>query len=431
MTIVSPDPRAVEPPPNDVVENTGARRHALIVAGLCIAAGVAAVLLFGLTATSDHTSTLLMNPRGVDTIPDIQLPTQITSFVLGFGAVVLGLLALRVPDPKITAYFGGALGLFALALVIWAARGGTGAFYGLIAGSVVRATPIALGAIAGLLCERTGVINIAIEGMMLASAFGAAITASATGSLWFGLVCGVLVGAAFGAFHALISIRYEVDQIVGGTFINIFALGMTSYLTARVLVEYADLNQPGTFRPIDIPLLVDIPFIGPLLFSQNIFGFIMFGLVVFLAWALFNTRWGLRVRSVGEHPRAADTVGIRVHFIRYRNVIFGGMVAGLGGAWFTLGSAGRFDENMTNGKGFIALAAMIFGRWHPVGALIAALIFGFSEQLNDYLALLDTPIPSEFLLMAPYVVTIVVVAGLVGRPRVPAANGQVYRRSGG
>ncbi|HSP03192.1 MAG TPA: ABC transporter permease [Acidimicrobiales bacterium] len=417
-------------PRDDVVEDTGARRHALTVAGLCIAAGLAAVVLFGLTATSDQVSTMLMNPRGVDTIPDIELPTQIAAFVLGFGAIALGVRALQVADPKITVFFGGALGLFALALVIWAARDGTGAFYGLIAGSVQRATPIALGAIAGLLCERTGVINIAIEGMMLAAAFGAAITASATGSLWIGLLCGILTGALFGAIHAVISIRYEVDQIVGGTFINIFALGLTSYLTVRVLVEYSHLNQPGTFRPFEIPLLVEIPFLGPLLFSQNIFGFIMFGLVAFLAWALFNTRWGLRVRSVGEHPRAADTVGISVRFIRYRNVILGGMVAGLGGAWFTLGSAGRFDQNMTNGKGFIALAAMIFGRWHPVGALIAALIFGFSEQLNDYLALLDTPIPSEFLLMAPYVVTIVVVAGLVGRPRVPAANGQVYRSGG-
>ena len=428
MTSVTTAPAPA--PRDDVVEDTGARRHALTVAGLCIAAGLAAVVLFGLTATSDQVSTMLMNPRGVDTIPDIELPTQIAAFVLGFGAIALGVRALQVADPKITVFFGGALGLFALALVIWAARDGTGAFYGLIAGSVQRATPIALGAIAGLLCERTGVINIAIEGMMLAAAFGAAITASATGSLWIGLLCGILTGALFGAIHAVISIRYEVDQIVGGTFINIFALGLTSYLTVRVLVEYSHLNQPGTFRPFEIPLLVEIPFLGPLLFSQNIFGFIMFGLVAFLAWALFNTRWGLRVRSVGEHPRAADTVGISVRFIRYRNVILGGMVAGLGGAWFTLGSAGRFDQNMTNGKGFIALAAMIFGRWHPVGALIAALIFGFSEQLNDYLALLDTPIPSEFLLMAPYVVTIVVVAGLVGRPRVPAANGQVYRSGG-
>lgn len=428
MSVVTPDAR-----PDEKSGSAGPasdRRRARTVAALCVLVGLVTVAAFALTAKSGQISTLILNPRGQDTLPDLELPTQIAAFVLGFAAIGLGLRALRAEAPNITTYLGGAFGLFALTLVIWAARDGTGAFYGLVTGSIQRATPIALGALAGLLCERTGVINIAIEGMMLASAFGAAIGASASGSLWIGLFCGLLTGAAFGALHAVISIRYEVDQIVGGTFINIFALGMTSYLTARVLVEYPDLNRPGTFGNIEIPLLSEIPFVGPLLFNQDIFGYLMFVLVFFLAWALFNTRWGLRVRSVGEHPRAADTVGINVYFIRYRNVIFGGLAAGLGGAWFTLGSAGRFDENMTNGKGFIALAAMIFGRWHPIGAFIAALIFGFSEQLNDYLALLDTPIPSEFLLMTPYVVTIIVVAGLVGRPRVPAANGQVYRSGG-
>ncbi len=424
MSVVTPDSRL------DAAGPARDRRHSRTVAALCVLVGLVTLVAFALTAKSGQISTLILNPRGQDTLPDLELPTQIAAFVLGFAAIGLGLRALRAEAPNITTYLGGAFGLFALTLVIWAARDGTGALYGLVTGSIQRATPIALGALAGLLCERTGVINIAIEGMMLASAFGAAIAASASGSLWIGLFCGLLTGAVFGALHAVISIRYEVDQIVGGTFINIFALGMTSYLTARILVEYPDLNRPGTFRNIEVPLLSEIPFVGPLLFNQDIFGYLMFALVFFLAWALFNTRWGLRVRSVGEHPRAADTVGINVYFIRYRNVIFGGLAAGLGGAWFTLGSAGRFDENMTNGKGFIALAAMIFGRWHPIGAFIAALIFGFSEQLNDYLALLDTPIPSDFLLMTPYVVTIIVVAGLVGRPRVPAANGQVYRSGG-
>lgn len=429
MTVTAPTPAGPAPQPApDVVEETGERRHALIVSGLCFLAGAGAIVLFGLNSSFDQTSTLLLNPRGSTALPELELPTKVASFALGFGAVALGVRALRVRNPRITVFFGSALGLFALTLVIWAARDGTGALYGLVAGSLQRATPIALGALAGVLCERAGVVNIAIEGMMLAAAFGAAITASASGSLWVGLICGLGVGALFGAVHAVVSIRYEVDQIVGGTFINIFALGLTSYLTARVLVEYPDLNQPGTFRPLAVPLLSDIPFVGPLLFNQNVFGYLMFALVFFLAWALFNTRWGLRVRSVGEHPRAADTVGINVRAVRYRNVMLGGVAAGLGGAWFTLSSAGRFDENMTNGKGFIALAAMIFGRWHPVGAFVAALIFGFSEQLNDYLALLDTPIPSQFLLMAPYVVTIVVVAGLVGRPRVPAASGKPYSR---
>jgi ABC-type uncharacterized transport system permease subunit len=229
-----------------------------------------------------------------------------------------------------------------------------------------------------------------------------------------------------GALLAVLSIRYEVDQIIGGTVINIFALGLTSYLGARVLVEYQDLNQPGSFRAVGIPLLEDLPLVGPILFDNTIYVYAMFALVAGLTYALFRTRWGLRVRAVGEHPRAADTVGINVLRTRYRSVILGGAVAGLAGTWFTLDAVSGFEENMTAGKGFIALAALIFGRWHPVGAFVAALVFGFSEELQGRLALLDTPIPSELLLMTPYVVTIVVVAGLVGRSRPPAADGQVY-----
>src|SRR4029453_4623342 len=227
------------------------------------------------------------------------------------------------------------------------------------------------------------------------------------------------------AFLGCMSIRYRVDQIIGGTVINFFALGMTSYLTARVLVEYPNLNEPGSFRAFGIPGLDRIPFLGPLLFDNTIYVYLLFLLVFGLWWALFRTRWGLRVRSVGEHPRAADTVGITVIRTRYRAVMLGGAVAGLGGTWFTLDAVSSFDENMTAGRGFIALAALIFGRWHPVGAFIAALVFAFSEELQNGLAVLDTPIPSEFLLMLPYVVTIIVVAGLVGRSRPPAADGQV------
>jgi ABC-type uncharacterized transport system permease subunit len=229
-----------------------------------------------------------------------------------------------------------------------------------------------------------------------------------------------------GAFLAWMSIRYRVDQIIGGTVINILALGLTSYLTARVLTEYTNLNEPGTFRDIGIPGLERLPLVGPILFDNTIYVYLLFLLVFGLWYGLFRTRWGLRVRAVGEHPRAADTVGINVLRTRYRSVIAGGAVAGLGGTWFTLDLVSSFDENMTAGRGFIALAAVIFGRWHPVGAFVAALVFGFSEELQNRLAVLDTPIPSEFLLMTPYVITIVVVAGLVGRSRPPAADGQPY-----
>jgi ABC-type uncharacterized transport system permease subunit len=233
-------------------------------------------------------------------------------------------------------------------------------------------------------------------------------------------------GALLGSALAVLSIRYRVDQIIAGTVINIFALGLTSYLSARIFTTYQNLNSPGRFSVIEIPLLSDIPVLGPILFAHNIFVYLMFALIAIIHIGLYKTRWGLRARAVGEHPKAADTVGIRVLAVRYRNVILGGMVAGLAGTYITLGSVGRFDENMTAGKGFIALAAMIFGRWNPIGAFGAALVFGFADSLQNKLSILSVPIASEFLLMAPYLATILVVAGVVGRARPPAADGQPY-----
>jgi simple sugar transport system permease protein len=277
-----------------------------------------------------------------------------------------------------------------------------------------------------VLCERVGVINIAIEGMMLTGAFVGVLTSSVTKSLLVGVVFAILSGLALAWVLGVLAIRYRVDQIIIGVFINIFALGLTSFLTSRILVNFPDLNNAARAQPVAIPILSEIPIVGPVLFDNNLFVYAMFLLAIFLQWALFRTRWGLRARSVGEKPKAADTLGINVFRTRYLNVALGGMTAGFGGAFFTLGSVGRFDENMTAGRGFIGLAAMIFGRYHPVGALGAALVFGFADSLQQKLAILNTPIPSEFLLMAPYIVTIIVVAGLVGRTRIPAADGQAY-----
>jgi len=279
---------------------------------------------------------------------------------------------------------------------------------------------------AGVLCERVAVINIGIEGMLLGGAFTAAIVASVTGSGLLGLAAATATGGVLALFLAVMAIRYRVDQIIVGVVINLFVLGVTSYIHSQVLVRNPDLNNAPIFRAIKIPLLGDIPVIGPVLFEQTIIAYTMFMLVIATTVALFRTRWGLRARAVGEQPRAADTLGIDVFRTRYVSVLYGGMVAGFGGAFFTIGTVGRFDQNMTAGRGFIGLAAMIFGRWHPVGALAAALVFGFADALQRQLAILQTPIPSEFLLMAPYVVTIVVVAGLVGRSRPPAADGQAY-----
>jgi simple sugar transport system permease protein len=390
--------------------------------------GLVALVAFGLGSESGLDATFVLS-RGGEAVelPDITLPARATALLLGIVMVALGgALVAGVVERRIYLVFGVVLGLFVVALLAWAARGADTSVIGLLDGTLRRSIPLALGALAGLMCERAGVINIAIEGMLLTAAFTGALTASAASSVWVGLGSGIAAGALLGALLAVLSIRYRVDQIIGGTVINILALGLTSYLTARVLVEYQDLNQPGTFRSIGVPLLEDLPLVGPLLFDNTIYVYALFALVAGLTWALFRTRWGLRVRAVGEHPRAADTVGIDVLRTRYRSVILGGAIAGLAGTWFTLDAVSAFDENMTAGKGFIALAALIFGRWHPVGAFVAALVFGFAEELQGRLALLDTPIPSEILLMTPYIVTIVVVAGLVGRSRPPAADGQAY-----
>jgi simple sugar transport system permease protein len=319
-----------------------------------------------------------------------------------------------------------ALGIFAFAFLGYAAAGKSLSLVGMLDGTVKAATPIAFGALSGVMCERVGVINIGIEGMLLTGAFMGAVMGTIIGPVG-GIAAATIAGGLMAAGLAVLAIKYRVDQIIAGVVINIFALGLTSFLSAQILVENsAEYNSPGVLRPIPIPILSDIPVLGRIFFEQNIFVYSMFIIVAAMTYGLFRTRWGLRSRAVGEHPKAADTVGINVFRTRYINVILGGMIAGFGGAYFTLGSVGAFNENMTAGRGYIGLAAMIFGRWHPVGALAAALVFGFADALQVKLAILDSGIPSEFLLMAPYLVTIVVVAGVVGAARPPAADGQPY-----
>ena len=218
----------------------------------------------------------------------------------------------------------------------------------------------------------------------------------------------------------------QVDQIIAGTAINIFATGLTSFLSASLLAVNQNLNAAGNFRPIILPVISRIPVLAPILFNVNFVIYLMMFIVIATHVLLFFTRWGLRSRAVGEHPRAADTLGINVYKMRYINVMVGGLIAGLGGAYFTLGSVGRFDEGLTAGKGFIGLAAMIFGKWTPIGAFGASLVFGFADSLQIKLAILQTPIPSQFLLMAPYLLTIIAIAGVVGRASPPAADGQPY-----
>jgi len=294
-------------------------------------------------------------------------------------------------------------------------------------GSMRFALPLIFGGLAGVLGERSGVINIAIEGQFITGAFAAAMVATLLASVWAGIVAAAVGGLVIAALLAVLAIRYLVDQIVVGVVLIVFALGLTGFLFEQLMRSEPSLyNQPDRVPTWDIPGLADLPLLGPVLFRTNVFVYLALAMVVAVHFGLFHTRWGLRTRSVGEHPTAADTVGVRVLGLRYRNVLVGGLLAGIGGATFTLEATTNFGKGMTAGLGFIALAAMIFGRWSPIGVLLAALFFGFARALAFFLGTIGSPIPSQFLNMLPYLATIAAVAGLVGRSRAPAADGKPY-----
>jgi ABC-type uncharacterized transport system permease subunit len=405
------------------------RQRVMGLVFLLLAAGI--WLLFSRTVTGDQVTTFTMNLARTGYLPDWQLPTLVTLNLLAAVIAVLGLVQLIRPrgfGRRTNLVLAINSGLFIFAFLSWATAGRSINLAGLLNDTLLKAVPLTLGALSGVLCERAGVVNIAIEGMMLAGAMVGALVGSLTGSLWLGLLTAVLTGGLLALVHAVFSIKYMVNQIISGTVINIFSIGITSYISAKFLQVYQELNNPGIFRPFEVPLLARIPLIGPILFINNLFVFSMLAFLVILQVGLFKTRWGLRLRSVGEHPRAADTLGINVFRTRYMAVLLGGLMAGFAGGYFTLGSVGRFDEVMTAGRGFISLAAMIFGNWTPVGSFGAGLLFGFSDALASKLAILGVRIPSQFLLMAPYVATMVVLAGVVGRGQMPAADGTPYEK---
>jgi ABC-type uncharacterized transport system permease subunit len=387
------------------------------------------VLAFGGGLEPGTTTTFKLNLglAPAITLPDLVVPSAPTIYLMAAVCAFCGALQLtRAVGARWAILLSIALIAFIFGFLTWAAAGGSMSLVGIFQTTLYRAVPIAFGALSGVMCERSGVVNIAIEGMLLSGAFIAAVVSSATGNNWFGVIGAVISGGALAFVLAVLSIRYRVNQIIAGMVINIFVVGLTNFLSSRVLQQNQALNTPPRFEPIVVPVLSDIPIIGPIFFSGNFFTYALFALVIVIHFALFYTRYGLRVRSVGEHPRAADTVGINVNFTRYRNVILGGMVAGLGGAYFTVGSTGGFEREMTAGRGYIGLAAMIFGGWTPIGAFLAGLVFGFADALQSRLSILGSAVPSEFLLMVPYITTIVVVAGLVGRVRMPAADGTPY-----
>ncbi|MGB1250207.1 MAG: ABC transporter permease [Candidatus Promineifilaceae bacterium] len=408
---------------------------------------------FGRTTDPEFLTTFKLVPGGIDsniepwefsTISALNTAAFVSAFI-GAGQLARGF------GKRTNSMLGVVAGLFIFSFLAWAAADKSLNVAGLFNTTLSKAVPITLGALSGILSERAGVVNIAIEGMMLSGAMVGSTVASLLRNrcdealietvlicggetsrpyLWIGIFAAVLAGALLAYVHGLFSIKYMIDQIISGTVINIFSVGITSFLDARFLQEYQYLNSPGTFRAFEIPVLSQIPLIGPIVFRNNIFVYLMFLLLITLHLALFYTRWGLRVRAVGEHPRAADTLGINVIRTRYMAVVMSGMMAGFGGAYFTLGSVGRFDEAMTAGRGFIGLAAMLFGNYSPFGAFGAGLLFGFADSLASKLAILKIAIPSQFLLMAPYIITMVVLAGVVGRSQMPAADGQPYSKEG-
>lgn len=393
---------------------------------------VLAIMLgvFATSARGEQATFVLNDARGqLFELPNLVLTVVPTVLVL---AAIVAVIAYRQFTtgfgPKAVVVVGVVALLFVVAFLTWAAADGQLSVVGLLRGTLARATPIALGGLAGVVCERAGVINIAIEGQFLAGAFTAAVVSSLASDPWIGLLGGIGAGVLVAFMLAGLTIRFKADQIVVGVVLIVFATGVTSFLNTQVLSGNPQLNSPTRFTAIAVPVLSEIPLIGPVLFRQSMLVFGMLFAVVALQYALFQTRWGLRLRSVGEHPKAADTVGINVLATRYKAVLLGGVFAGIGGAWWTLDAVGQFSREMTGGRGFIALAAMLVGRYSPIGAFGAALIFGFSDQIATSLQLLRVPVPSDLLLTAPYLVTILVVAGLMGRLRPPAANGKPYTK---
>jgi simple sugar transport system permease protein len=405
-----------------------ARRRQLGFASFTLLLGVAAPLLF-LRSPAAGVATFVLNDARGERFPLPELTVAVAPTVSVIAAVIVLLGALQVMRDlgrRAPLVVGVAAALFTVALLVWAGAGASVSLVALLRGALFASVPIAFGAMAGVLSERAGVINIAIEGQFIFGAFVAAVAASLLGSAWFGLLGGILAGATIGMMLAALTIRYQADQIVSGVVLIVLATGITSFLTSQLLAPNPSWNSPVRFTTTALPVLSSLPLVGSIVFRQTFLVYLMLIMVVVLQFALFRTRWGLRLRSVGEQPAAADTVGIDVLRTRFRAVVLGGVLAGIGGSWFTLEAASQFSKEMTGGRGFIALAAMLVGRYSPVGALSAAFLFGFADSLATTLQRLPVPLPSTLLRATPYVITLLVVAGLVGRLRVPAADGKPY-----
>jgi len=361
-------------------------------------------------------------------------PIEAMSHTVGLtlGAILLGITALAfawvIQKKPVPLWWSLVFGFIAItALLGWLAAGDRVPVAFLLANAIVLAIPIMFGGMAGVMSERVGVVNIAIEGQLLTGAFVAAVVSTLTGSLYVGMIAAIIAAALVSMILAVFAVRYLVDQIIVGVVLNVLVIGVTNFLYSQWLTQdAASTNAPGTFPLISIPVLSDIPILGPVLFENRLTVFLAFLAVPLLWYVLFRTSWGLRARAVGEYPMAADTMGIRVASTRFWWVVMGGALAGLGGAALTIGNVGAFGKEMTQGQGFIALAVVILGRWHPFYMSAAALLFGFSIILRVWANQVSPGIPTDFIIMVPYLVTIIAVVGFVGKVRPPAASGKPY-----
>jgi simple sugar transport system permease protein len=407
------------------------RSRQSLIAGSISLVIAALLFLMGWNTAGEVSTFVLTSQRSGVTIaaPDLVLPTNISLFVLGFLVAILGIYQIVSGSNRVSLF----VGLSAVALVFgfltWATRGQSLNLTGMLVSSIIRATPIAFAALAGIYSQRSGVVNIGIEGMMLMGAFVSIVVASLTDSLFLGVIGGILAGMLMGGLHAVLSIKYRVNQIISGTVLIILGLGITSYLTRLLLDMHTDLNSPPSTVPsMQVMGLWKIPVIGPIVFNQSSLIYLLWAMLIVTQVLFFKTRWGLRVRSVGEHPKAADTLGINVFRTRYISVLISGAIGGLAGTYISLGVAGMFSEGISAGKGFLGLAAMIFGNWMPGGAYVGALIFGFFDSWQEKLSILQLGLPNELLGMAPYIATMIVLSGFVGRSRAPAADGVPYEK---
>jgi simple sugar transport system permease protein len=385
---------------------------------------------FGFIGKPETVSFELSEKTDMFFVPNVELASNALN--LGLGGLMVAIAGLSVwftvgnrKTPSWLIIIFGLLG--SIGLLGWLAAGSAVPVSFILGTAIVLAVPIVLGALGGVMSERVGVVNIAIEGQLLTGAFMAAVVGTLTKNLWLGALAAMITSAILSMALASLAVKYLVDQIIIGVLINALVIGVTNFLHSEWLASNGETaNYPGTFDKIRIPLLSEIPIIGPALFDARITVYLTFVLVPVIWYLLFRTKLGLRARSVGEHPMAADTVGINVARTRFWWVTAGGAIAGLGGAALTIGNVGAFGREMSGGLGFIALAVVILGRWQPFLVSAAALLFGFAIILRIWANQVSPGIPTDFITMVPYLVTLVAVAGFAGKVRAPAASGQPY-----